>query len=98
LYKGGRKDKEPGLIAMLRGTELEQMGGLMMYVTADKPPLAHIFALFAEVHAAFAPLGGHTIDTIVELRQLIDEYVALSLQHSSACPAASLPLPGTMRP
>ena len=64
---------EPGLIAMLRGTELEQMGGLMMYVTAERPPIALVFALFAEVHAAFAPLGGHTIDTIVELRQLIDE-------------------------
>ena len=91
---------EPGLIAMLRGTELEQMGGLMMYVTAERPPIALVFALFAEVHAAFAPLGGHTIDTIVELRQLIDEYeyVALSLEHSSACPAASQPLPGTMRP
>jgi hypothetical protein len=75
MFKGGRKDKEPGLIPMLRGSELEQMAGCMPYVTACMPPISFVYVAFADMQAAFNPVDGHTIASIVELRRLIDEYV-----------------------
>ena len=78
LFKGERKGKLPGLVAMLRAAELKAMGPVMPYLLADRPELADAFRAFVEMQAAYASADGHTIDSIVALRRRIDACVVPS--------------------
>ena len=78
LFKGERKGKSPGLVAMLRAAELKAMGPVMPYLLADRAPLADAFRAFVEMQAAYASADGHTIDSIVALRRRIDACVVPS--------------------
>ena len=78
LFKGERKGKEPGLVAMLRGAELKAIGPVMPYILVDYPQLSDVFRCFVEMQAAYASADGHTIDSIVALRRRIDACVVPS--------------------
>lgn len=78
LFKGERKGKEPGLVAMLRGAELKAIGPVMPYILVDYPKLSNVFRCFVEMQAAYASADGHTIDSIVALRRRIDACVVPS--------------------
>lgn len=86
LFKGERKGKEPGLVAMLRGAELKAIGPVMPYILVDYPKLSNVFRCFVEMQAAYASADGHTIDSIVALRRRIDTCVIPS--PASAQPVA----------
>ncbi len=74
LYKASKKPDKIATIAGLKADELGQAAKVMMYITADEDDIFPALIAFEEWHCRVAPVGGHTVASIVELQRCIEEY------------------------
>ena len=72
LYKASKKPDKIATIAGLKADELGQAAKVMMYIRADEDDVCDV--AFEEWHCRIAPVGGHTVASIVELQRCIEEY------------------------